>query len=89
MSSRTLYIRQQTIHLAGEEVEVDDVGHVRLHVGRVPDHDALGQPDGDGSSGRHRDLEPMRLLKAMSTARWKAGCARFLTLIHSRHRPER
>ena len=41
------------------------------------------------SSGRHRDLEPARLLKAMSVARSKAGCARFLTLIHSRHRPER
>jgi hypothetical protein len=24
--------------------------------------------DGDGSSGRHRDLEPVRLLKAMSIA---------------------
>ena len=45
--------------------------------------------DSDGSSGRHRDLEPVRLLKAMSIARSKAGCARFLTLIHSRHRPER
>jgi len=34
-------------------------------------------------------LEPVRLLKPMSIARSKAGCARFLTLIHSRHRPER
>jgi hypothetical protein len=25
--------------------------------------------DGEGSSGRHRDLEPVRLLKAMSIAR--------------------
>ena len=38
--------------------------------------------DGDGSSGRHRNLEPVRLLKAMSIARSKAGWARFLTLIH-------
>ena len=42
--------------------------------------------DSDGSSRRHRDLEPVRLLKAMSIARSKAGCARFLTLIHSRRR---
>jgi hypothetical protein len=42
-----------------------------------------------GSSGRHLDLEPVRLLKAISIARSKAGCARFLTLIHSRQRPER
>jgi hypothetical protein len=43
----------------------------------------------NGSSGRHRDLEPLRLLKPMSIERSKAGCARFLTLIHSRRRPER
>jgi len=50
---------------------------------------APGQQNAWARSGSHRDLEPVRLLKAMSIARSKAGCARFLTLIHSRHRPER
>jgi hypothetical protein len=30
-------------------------------------------PPRDGSSGRHRDIEPVHLLKAMSIARSKAG----------------